>query len=225
MSDNLRHNENSTIFIGGISHNTTVNELKEIFKPFGHVTSLTLKNRYAFLVYEDPHDAMDAIRDLDGRVVNGVTMNVQMADTEKYKKEKGYLKGRNARFSPPRNSDYRLIVENVPQSCTWKDLKDHFRRAGDVCFADVKRKRDGSLIGVVEFKHCDSLTNAMRDFQDTTIKGSMIRLVNDFHEGGEGPSPYQDERGRSREKRGRSPSPGHGIHTGCSPPRSVSPYR
>eukprot|EP01129_Flabellula_baltica_P004570 TRINITY_DN1597_c0_g1_i2.p2 TRINITY_DN1597_c0_g1~~TRINITY_DN1597_c0_g1_i2.p2 ORF type:complete len:116 (+),score=18.20 TRINITY_DN1597_c0_g1_i2:306-653(+) len=82
MSDNLRHNENSTIFIGGISHNTTVNELKEIFKPFGHVTSLTLKNRYAFLVYEDPHDAMDAIRDLDGRVVNGVTMNVQMADTE-----------------------------------------------------------------------------------------------------------------------------------------------
>lgn len=43
-------------------------------------------------------------------------------------------------LSPPRNSQYRLIIKNIPRGCTWQDLKDHFRKVGDVCFADVRSK-------------------------------------------------------------------------------------
>lgn len=52
-------------------------------------------------------------------------------------------------FSPPRNTDYRAIIEDIPSGCSWQDLKDHFRSAGDVCFADIRRDRNGRDYGVV----------------------------------------------------------------------------
>ena len=52
--------------------------------------------------------------------------------------------------APPRDlrrSEYRVIVSNLPPSCSWQDLKDHFRQAGDVIYTDVDRRGGG----VVEF--------------------------------------------------------------------------
>lgn len=54
-----------------------------------------------------------------------------------------------SRYSPPRNTDYRCIIEDLPSGCSWQDLKDHFRSAGDVCFADVRKDRGGRDYGIV----------------------------------------------------------------------------
>lgn len=44
--------------------------------------------------------------------------------------------------SPLRRSDYRIVVENLSPSVSWQDLKDYFRRAGEIVFADVYRSRE-----------------------------------------------------------------------------------
>ncbi|MFQ6657332.1 hypothetical protein Gotur_027064 [Gossypium turneri] len=36
-----------------------------------------------------------------------------------------------------------VIVRGLPSSASWQDLKDHMRKAGDVCFAEISRDSDG----------------------------------------------------------------------------------
>ena len=37
----------------------------------------------------------------------------------------------------PKSSGYRVVVTGLPKSASWQDLKDHFRRAGEVTFTQV----------------------------------------------------------------------------------------
>ncbi|CAG8605408.1 9164_t:CDS:2 [Paraglomus brasilianum] len=79
------------------------------------------------------------------------------------------------RFAPPqRNPQYRLIVENLSSSCSWQDLKDLMRKAGDVTFADCHKDREGE--GVVEFSSYEDMKAALRKFDDTELKGKHIIL-------------------------------------------------
>lgn len=46
----------------------------------------------------------------------------------------------SGRREAARHSNYRVMVTGLPSSASWQDLKDHMRRAGDVCFSDVYRE-------------------------------------------------------------------------------------
>jgi len=122
-----------------------------------------------------------------------------------------------SRFSPPRNTDYRCLIEDLPSGCSWQDLKDHFRQCGDVCFADVRRERNGDL-GVIEFKYEDDLYRAVEELDRTRIHGSTIRVINDYKRR----SPPRDRRGRSPSQSPRN-SPGAGGDKRRSP--TPSPER
>ncbi|KAM7481606.1 hypothetical protein LguiB_006189 [Lonicera macranthoides] len=65
-----------------------------------------------------------------------------------------------ARFEsyPPRSVSRHVfreiiifMVTGLPSSASWHDLKDHMRRAGDVCFSQVFRDRDASFLLEVDF--------------------------------------------------------------------------
>lgn len=46
---------------------------------------------------------------------------------------------------PPARSDYRIVVENLHPSVSWQDLKDFFRKAGDIVYVDVDRSREEGM--------------------------------------------------------------------------------
>ncbi|KHJ80684.1 hypothetical protein OESDEN_19637, partial [Oesophagostomum dentatum] len=87
---------------------------------------------------------------------------------------------------PSRRSNYRVIVEGLPATGSWQDLKDHMREAGELCYADVARDgtgdhmreagevcyadvaRDGT--GVVEFTRYDDMKYAVRKLDDTKFR-------------------------------------------------------
>jgi len=102
----------------------------------------------------------------------------------------------SGRYSPPYNSEYRITVNNLPTGCSWQDLKDYFRQAGDVCFSDVRRSRDGHEVGVVEFKHYEDMKEAVRRYDRTKLRGSTISIV----------CEYEGRRSGSRSPRRRSGS-------------------
>lgn len=108
-----------------------------------------------------------------------------------------------------------MIVNGLPPTGSWQDLKDHMREAGDVCFADVQR--DGE--GVVEFLRREDMEYALRRLDRTEFRSHQgeTAYIRVYEERGGGATSYCRSRSRSRSRsRGRySPPP----YQSSSPPQ------
>ncbi|KAG7584346.1 RNA recognition motif domain [Arabidopsis suecica] len=82
--------------------------------------------------------------------------------------------GGSARFGISRHSDFRVIVRGLPSSASWQDLKNHMRKAGDVCYAEVTRNSDGTF-GVVDYTNYDDMKYAIRKLDDTEFRNPWAR--------------------------------------------------
>jgi RNA recognition motif-containing protein len=100
-------------------------------------------------------------------------------------------------------------VTGLPRNCSWQDLKDFMRKAGDVIHTDVYKNGDG----LVEFSNREDMENAIRKLDDTEFQkhgdSTYIRIKPLNKSGG---SEERDrsrsrdrDRSRSRDRR-RSPS-------------------
>ncbi|CAI7907555.1 unnamed protein product [Closterium sp. NIES-53] len=108
--------------------------------------------------FADPRDAEDAIRGRDGYDFDGNRLRVELAHGGRGAGG-GFGGGRGGDFQrgPSRRTEYRVIVKNLPTSASWQDLKDHMRRAGDVCFAQVFKERDG-MMGIVDYSNEEDMS-------------------------------------------------------------------
>ena len=99
-------------------------------------------------------------------------------------------------------------MSNLPRGTSWQDLKDHFRKAGDVVFTDVD-KNEGT--GVVEFNNKEDMEAAVRKMDDTEFKGgsgagetTFIRVKlakgGDSSASGDNNEDKREERERSRSR-------------------------
>ena len=61
-------------------------------------------------------------------------------------------------------------MSGLPPTGSWQDLKDHFREAGDVVFADSYK--DGT--GTVEFSRRDHMQRALRDLDDSKFRSHEV---------------------------------------------------
>ncbi|CAL1407486.1 unnamed protein product [Linum trigynum] len=125
-----------------------------------------IANRYQF---EDPHDAEDAIHGRDGYDFHGHRLRVELAHGgRRHSSPVDSYDSYSSSSSrgPSRRSDYRVLVTGLPSSTSWQDLKDHMRRAGDVCFSQVFRDR-GGMRGIVEYTSYDDMKYAIRKLDDS----------------------------------------------------------
>ncbi|KAJ9058793.1 Serine-arginine protein 55 [Entomophthora muscae] len=214
------------LFIGHLARGTSQDELENFLRGYGEIREIAIIERYGFVEFRNPKDAADALQDLHGRNFRGERIIIEYARSRNAPRER-----RETRRPGPTRSGHRLIVENVSSRANWQDLKDHMRRAGEVCFADVHKERFGE--GVVEFERYDDLKYALEKLQDSDFHGKRIHLVEDSR-GGQGSRPSRRGRSRSRSPRrarsySRSPRRGRGHSPRRSPPRrsrrSPSPRR
>ncbi|PRP87624.1 hypothetical protein PROFUN_04651 [Planoprotostelium fungivorum] len=74
----------SRLYVGRLSSRTRERDLEDDFSRFGRITRLDMKNGFAFIEYNDPKDADDAVRDMHGRTLDGSNIIVERAKgTEK----------------------------------------------------------------------------------------------------------------------------------------------
>uniref|UniRef100_H2M099 RRM domain-containing protein n=1 Tax=Oryzias latipes TaxID=8090 RepID=H2M099_ORYLA len=85
--------------------------------------------------------------------------------------------GGRDRYGPPVRTDYRLIVENLSSRCSWQDLKDYMRQAGEVTYADTHKGRRNE--GVIEFRQYSDMKRALEKLDGTEVNGRKIRLIED----------------------------------------------
>ncbi|MBN3318896.1 SRSF1 factor, partial [Atractosteus spatula] len=168
-------NNDCRIYVGNLPPDIRTKDIEDVFYKYGAIRDIDLKNRrggppFAFVEFEDPRDAEDAVYGRDGYDYDGYRLRVEFPRSGRGTGRGGGGGGIGAprgRYGPPsRRSEYRVIVSGLPPSGSWQDLKDHMREAGDVCYADVFR--DGT--GVVEFVRKEDMTYAVRKLDNTKFR-------------------------------------------------------
>uniref|UniRef100_A0A0N5AVR9 Splicing factor, arginine/serine-rich 1 n=1 Tax=Syphacia muris TaxID=451379 RepID=A0A0N5AVR9_9BILA len=201
----------SRIYVGNLPTNIRPKDIEDIFAKYGKILFVDLKDRrppyFAFVEFDDPRDAEDAVHGRDGYDYDGYRLRVEFPRGPGPRGPGGRLYGDRGYGGPPRGgnyssggsgggsrrTNYRVIITGLPPSGSWQDLKDHMREAGDVCYSDVTR--DGT--GVVEYARLDDMKYALRKLDGTKFKSH------------EGETSYirvkEDDRGSRGRSRSRSP--------------------
>uniref|UniRef100_A0A671L422 Serine/arginine-rich splicing factor 9 n=2 Tax=Sinocyclocheilus anshuiensis TaxID=1608454 RepID=A0A671L422_9TELE len=168
------------IYVGNLPKDVQERDIEDLFFKYGKIRDIELKNNrgtipFAFVRFEDPRDAEDAVFGRNGYGFGDCKLRVEYprSSGSKFSGPAGGG-GPRGRFGPPsRRSEFRVIVTGLPPSGSWQDLKDHMREAGDVCFADVQR--DGE--GVVEFLRREDMEYALRRLDSTEFRSHQVRVL------------------------------------------------
>jgi len=213
------------VYVGNLPPDIRSKDVEDIFYKYGKISNVDLKNRrgppFAFVEFEDPRDAEDAVDKRDGYDYDGYKLRVEFPrggrreggssyggggggrdrDGGGYRGDRGGGRGfgggrfgdRGGGRGQTRRSQYRVLITGLPLSGSWQDLKDHMREAGDVCFADSYK--DGT--GVVEFLREEDMKYAIKKLNDTKFRS---------HEGDTAYIRVKEDRGKGRDNKSRSRS-------------------
>jgi len=224
------------VYVGKISDKTRERDLQELFEKYGKVSNVSLKVGFGFVEFDDPRDADDAVRKLDGYDLDGSRIMVEHSrggsanrrdDSSSYRGRGGDRyerrdddRGRSRR-GPPIRTAHRVLVDNLSSTCNWRDLKDLCRdiaRASHT-YADVYR--DGT--GVVEFESSEDMKRAIKELDDYKFQGRRVYMKED--KGKDRYEPYSRSSKKSSKSPRRSPSPKRGSKSPEKRGRSPSPRR
>lgn len=236
-----------TIYVGNLPGDVREREIEDLFYKYGRIVDIDLKlpprpPGYCFLEYEDARDAEDAIRGRDGYNFDGNRLRVEIAhggrgpppavDRYSVYSSGGGRGGGGAADSGgraggvSRRSEYRVTVTGLPSSASWQDLKDHMRRAGDVCFAQVFRDGSAGTMGIVDFTNYDDMKYAIRKLDDSEFRNpfsrSYIRVKEDKGSGSRRSATRSRSPSRSRSPRSKSPR-SRSPRSRSRSPRSATP--
>ncbi|KAH9322108.1 hypothetical protein KI387_016747, partial [Taxus chinensis] len=186
-----------TIYVGNLPGDIREREVEDLFYKYGPIVDIDLKvpprpPGYCFIEFEDARDAEDAIHGRDGYSFDGHRLRVELAHGGKglpssgdrygsYSTGGGGGRGSGGggggggmRGGVSKRSEFRVIVNGLPSSASWQDLKDHMRRAGDVCFAQVFRDGNGTT-GIVDYTNYEDMKYAIRKLDDSEFRNPFSR--------------------------------------------------
>ncbi|KAJ1123966.1 hypothetical protein NDU88_002433 [Pleurodeles waltl] len=170
------------VYIGRLSYQVREKDIQRFFGGYGRLLEVDMKNGYGFVEFEDSRDADDAVYELNGRDLCGERVIVEHARGSRransnYSSRSGYRREKSGRdkYGPPVRTEYRLTVENLSSRCSWQDLKDFMRQAGEVTYADAHKERTNE--GVIEFRSHSDMKRALEKLDGTEINGRKIRLI------------------------------------------------
>jgi len=182
------------VFLGNLPPNCRVRDIETFFDKYGKVKNILIKQgKYGFAEFEDNKYAEDAVYDLHGKKLLGSRVTVEFA--------KGPKKGERrapwvSKYGAPSRSKYALKVFNLSSRISWQDLKDLFRKAGEVCFAEAHIDRRNEAR--VEFESEEDLDRVIRRYQGYEINGRKLELQKDIKKS------KSRSRSASRESRSKS---------------------
>ncbi|CAG2180752.1 unnamed protein product [Oppiella nova] len=81
------------VYVGELGANGTRHELEEAFRSYGSVRNVWVATNppgFAFVMFDDPRDAKDACRGLDGKTICGRRVRVEMSTGKTRHDGKGY---------------------------------------------------------------------------------------------------------------------------------------
>lgn len=231
------------VFLAKLSFQTTEDDILDFFRSYGRITEIMIKMGYAFVEFSDPRDADDAVHDMDGKYMLGCRVVVDWARTNPFRSGGGGGGGGGGRRGSPRGwrrrsrspgparggggggrrgHEYKVVIKNLSTRISWQDLKDEFRRCGEINFANAHHIKDRE--GFVAFAREKDMRRAVEEMNGKDLNGRKIEVLVD-EDSVKSPSRSRS-RSRSRSgKRSRSKSRSRSRSRGRKSRRSRSGSR
>lgn len=144
------------VYVGGLTQNASKEEIEDVFERYGRLRSVFVARNppgFAFIEFDDPIDAEDSVKALDGRLICGTRVKVELSHGKVRVKnfERGGPLGRDPR-------DRRL------------DSRDYPRRDYQRSYRDDAPRRSRYLLSItlslccsqdVSSKSCHKLWNTL----------------------------------------------------------------
>ncbi|XP_049826596.1 serine-arginine protein 55-like [Aethina tumida] len=164
----------TTVFVGDLNRNVLKRDLELVFKKYGKINSIIIKDRYAFIDYNYHRDALKAVDELNGSEIMGVRIRVEMAKgvLREFRRSSSHRERSHSRRSRGIRSDFRVWVHNVSHRVTCENLKEYMDTAGKVVYIHICKDGDA----LVEFDSLSDMFNAVHKLDDTKLKHRNIRL-------------------------------------------------
>uniref|UniRef100_T1J374 RRM domain-containing protein n=1 Tax=Strigamia maritima TaxID=126957 RepID=T1J374_STRMM len=176
-------NSSCSVFIGNISHDTTEEQLKELFSQVGPVVSVTFvydretkkPKNYGFCLYNDHETAMSAVRNLNKQEINGRQLCVSEANNRNKSKN-----------TPPQtethqqdNSACKVFIGNIPHDATEEQLRDIFSQIGPIISLkfvyDSETKKSKNFAFCV-YRDQATATKAVLSLNKHEVNGRFLRV-------------------------------------------------
>ncbi|CAG0887931.1 unnamed protein product [Darwinula stevensoni] len=93
------------VYIGNLDRGTSKYDLEDVFRRFGPMKNVWVARSppgFAFVQFEDPRDAEDAVRALDGTRLRGSRIRVEMCHGRRRDSQNSGRRGRDNFRGPPR---------------------------------------------------------------------------------------------------------------------------
>ena len=185
--EKLRENSWTNIFIKNLPGEVTLNELNELFEPYGTITSSTCSpievngelKSYGYVNFENHEDALKAVNELNETTFSGSTIYCTRA--EKKSERKKYLK----RSDEGMNFYGRnVFVKNLDYDFTEDDMKSEFGKYGVITSVKIPTDEYGSKgFGYVCFETKEEAQFAVQDKAvNRYVIGCRKPLIVSIHE-------------------------------------------
>ena len=171
------------VYVGNIPWDVAWQDLKDHMRAAGEVLyAEVLKNPdgrskgCGLVEYSEPSEAQEAISSLNDSELNGRMIFVR-EDRENHNNNES---DGDHDSSPPTHVT-SVYVGNVSFDCSWQDLKDHMRQAGNVDQANILQFGDGRSKGcaIVTYQKPQEAQRAIRELQNSELHGRPIFIRED----------------------------------------------
>lgn len=144
----------------------------------------------ANLIFANDDDEDDDPWDSDEQVdPNQTAVSAELPYEQQEKKKTTTMKRQNKRPTSVKSEDFlstRVFVQNIPKNVNdWKDLKDHFKVAGEVAYASIsvdRRTGESKQCGIVQFETPEEAKKAIRIMRDHPMNGEKLYVREDVQE-------------------------------------------
>ncbi|KAA8516202.1 hypothetical protein F0562_019381 [Nyssa sinensis] len=227
------------IFCGNFEYETRQSDLERLFSKYGKVDRVDMKSGFAFVYFEDEHNAEDAIRGLDNRAFGHDRRSLSV---EWARGERGRHRDGSRSMANQRPTKTLFVINFDPIRTRVQDIERHFEPYGRVLhvrirrnFAFVQFETQEDATKALECTHMSKILDrvvsveyALRDDGESTVRGDRYDSPRRGY-GRRGDSPYRRSpsplyhRGRPSPDYGRARSPVYDRYNGPSYDRDRSP--
>lgn len=158
----------TTVYVGNLDHDITVDELRKEFDRYGKLKDVWLARKppgFSFLEYYDHRDAQDAVKDMDGRYLLDKKLRCEISrrgGTGPAPRERG----------PPPRSEHRIKISNLGNDVTWKNLKENLKNDSDPIYVDIRDRGTG----IVEFSTASDVDIIIEKYDNQTLCGQLVNI-------------------------------------------------
>merc|ERR1712183_41625 len=186
----------SSVYVWNLSYDVSWQDLKDHMRKAGNVDQATVLTGNdgssigcGIVVYQSARDAQRAIRELQETELNGRPVRLREdrvggaggGGGRKKGSRNNRNRGRNFGSEETVPEGTQLYVGNLSYETTWRDLKDHFKQAGEVVRADVKTSDSGRSkgFGIVRFARREDAEAAIASLGGVELDGRPLEVRQD----------------------------------------------